>query len=288
MTPPRQAPARVITVTDGRLSLVASAYLELHGALAAAAREGGGSLPEPARAAYARVLRDDDEETVLGRTTRALLRCESDACARAAVEPEGFGGAYARDLPRFAETEWPERSRVAWSGIEASAAALGPAGEALTDRAASQLGLRWPDRPVRVAIVGTAPSPARGALVPSMLEAGGSCFVRVSKSDGDRRARLLDCILVQVLVAVPSEARDRLERQLGARDGWRAYQILAAHVSALVVTAWHPSHTSVVRRSLAAVEARTVEWLAKEWRPSEPASLERYATFWQTEHANGR
>ncbi len=296
--PPSQPPARCLVVNDGRVSLRTSAYTELHLSLAAAARMDEQAPPElePARRAYVRSFADDDEDLLLDRTTRALSACSDDRCASTAVAPEGFGHAFDRALPGFVERAWLPRASVAWTAIEAAHAVLGatgPAAEALFARAASDLGVTWPDSAVPVDIVSEAPPLGRRALVPVALSARGSGFARPrDQAAAERvgRARLLDCILVHALLATRAPdhtgpIHQKLAKALGPHDGERAWSLLVTHAVAAVITGWEPRHRSVYRRSAEAVEAPMLDWLAKEWRgasSSDPdAFAARYATKWR-------
>ncbi|MDF2696790.1 MAG: hypothetical protein K0S65_5173 [Labilithrix sp.] len=301
--PPRDPPARALVVTEGRISLRASAWVELHAWLASAARTGEeleGEL-EPARRTYARSLQDDDEDALLDRTTHALSSCANDRCSSAALAAEGFGHSYDRALPVFVARSWLSRASVAWTGIEASHAALGatgPAAEAIFARAASDLGMGWPDSPVIVDVVSEAPPLGRAALLPAALATRGSCFMRARTAErGDPQldhARVLDCVLVHALHAPRDEPpgagalHAALVRELGSHDGERAWSLLVIHEVAAVVTGWEPKHRSVYRRSAEAVEPSMLEWLAKQWRGarSEPfdAFAPRYAARWREAH----
>jgi len=302
--PPTQPPARALVVTEGRVALKASAYVELHLWLAAAARTGA-ELPaelEPARRAYVRSLEDDDEDLLLARTTRALSECSDDRCSSTAVAPEGFGSSFDRALPSFVERAWLTRATTAWTALEAAHAVLGatgPAAEALFTRVAGDLGISWPDRAVPIDVVSEPPPLGRDALVPVALAARGRCFVRERRPDdlpAERvgRARILDCILVHALLAMRGpELTGTLHRTLvdalGPHDGERAWSLLAIHTTAAVVSGWEPRHRSVYRRSAAAVEGPMLEWLAKEWRgatggEAPEAFAARYAARWRESH----
>lgn len=304
--PPREPPARALSVTDGRVSLRATAYVELHAWLAAAARTGEdlGPALEPARRAYARSLRDDDDDAVLRRTTRALSVCSDDRCASAAVAGEGFGSAYDRALPPFVARTWLERATAAWIGLEATRGVLGelgPVADALFLRAASDLGVAWPEEPVAIAVVSEAPPVGTAALAPIALATRGRCFARapsVARRPYARvdHARVLDCLLVHALVGLAGDERgragplfDALALELGARDGERAWTLAVLHAVAAVVTGWEPAHRSVYRRSAEAVELPMLAWLAAEWRGAgaEPlaAFASRYAARWREVHA---
>ncbi|MBX3221619.1 MAG: hypothetical protein KF795_13945 [Labilithrix sp.] len=292
-------------VTDGRVSLRASAYVELHTWLAGAARTDEALEPalEPARRAYARSLRDDDADALLERTTRALSVCSDDRCSSSALAAEGFASAYERALPAFVARTWLGRATTAWIGLEAARAVLGelgPVADALVMRAASDLAVAWPERPVTIAVVSEAPPVGTAALAPVALATRGRCFAReasASRRPYERvdQARVLDCLLVHALSAVRAEAPAHtgalfaaLTRELGARDGERAWALLAIHAVAAVVTGWEPKHRSVYRRSAEAVELPMLGWLAKEWRGAGAEAPEtfaaRYAARWREEH----
>ncbi len=304
--PPTEPPARSISVTDGRVSLRATAYVELHTWLAAAARadEDVGPTLEPARRAYARALLDDDDDSILQQSTRALSVCSDDRCASAAVAPEGFGAAYQRALPAFVARAWLERATAAWVGLEATRAVLGelgPVAEAIFLRAASDLGAAWPERPITIAVVSETPSLGMIALAPVALATRGRCFARpppAARRPYERvdHARVLDCLLVHALFALRGEEAghagplfEALTHELGARVGERAWSLAVIHAVAAVVTGWEPAHRSVYRSSAEAVERRMLEWLAKEWRgdSAEPlfAFASRYAARWREVHA---
>ncbi len=309
--PPSQPPARSLVVTDGRVSLRTSAYVELHLWLAAAARLGE-EVPqelEPTRRAYARSLQDDDEDLLLERTTRALSACNDDRCSSTALAPEGFGRSFDHALPAFVERSWMPRASAAWSAIEAVHAVLGatgPAAEALFARTADDLGLTWPERAVTVHFVSDTPPVGRRALFPVALGARGSCFKRPRAADelpAERvgRARILDCVLAHALLAVSDPEHDGglhrdLVDALGPHDGERAWSLLVVHAVSAVVTGWEPRHRSVYRRSAEAVEAPMLEWLAKEWRTGathdatdrRQTFAPRYAARWREAHAPQR
>ncbi len=256
---------------------------------------------EAARAAYRRSFEDDDADDLLARTTRKLASCSDDRCAMKAVASESFGKQYARALPAFATTRWRDRATTAWIGIEIAHAALGtPAAEALFERAAAELGLRWPDRPVPVDFVSEAPPLGRAAIVPAALATKSGCFVAARGSNRNEKdrviadARVIDCVLVHALLAAPEAARgplhDTLVRELGEREGSRAWSLVVVHGAAAVVTGWEPKHRSVHRRAAEAAEGTMLDWLAKEWRgaSAEPidAFATRYVARWREVHGS--
>ncbi|HVH41289.1 MAG TPA: hypothetical protein VM925_03070 [Labilithrix sp.] len=294
--PAAEPPARALAVTDGRISLRASAYVELHLRLAAASRteEDVGPELEPAKQAYARSLHNDDEDGLLGRITRALSACEDDRCASAAVSAEGFGTAYDRVLPGFVARSWLGRASTAWSGIEGARAAMEavPSVDVLFARAAGAVGARWPEHPVIVDIVSEAPPVGRSALAPTALASRGRCFVREQREDERvNHARILDCLLVHALLALQVEDRgplhDVLVRELGARDGDRAWTLLVVHAVATTVAGLERRHRSVYRRSAGVVEPVILDWLVREW-PRAEDGLEafglRFVTQWREGH----
>jgi hypothetical protein len=270
-----------MTVTEGRISLRTNAYVELHAWLADAARSDA-EVPaelEPARAAYRRSLADDDEDAELSGTTAELSRCTDDRCATAATARFGFGRAYARALPIFTARWWRSRASTAFVAVEAAHAALAADGmEAILERAATELGVAWPDAPVTVDVVSQTPALGRSALVPVALGARGRCFPKTSS--------VLDCVLVRVMLTgrQPSPLRVALVRELGVHDGERAWELVVVHGVAATVTSWAPRHASSYLRAAHVVEPRMLDWLAREWRGSrEPpdAFAVRFAAEWR-------
>jgi len=182
----------------------------------------------------------------------------------------------------------------------------------------------WPEggaSPLPVVdVVVEAPRAGREALVRGVgLGARGSCFVEAKEEDplagavmealgvkggsgtGSRAgtgtgtgtgtgvrvhdARILDCVLGYAAMGMRSGMRDALVRELGEDEGARAFEVMALHGVAAVVTAWEPKHVSALRRSAAAVEPRAMEWLKAEWparmRGEEAASFAaRYTAAW--------
>jgi hypothetical protein len=295
--PQTEPPARVIAATDGRVSFQSSAYVELHTWLAATARTDDEISPElePAKRAYARSLQDDDGDVLLERTTRSLSTCTDDRCAIAALEPTGFGSAFARALPVFLAKHWLARATASWIGVEASHAIFaGRSGstEAIFMRVASDLGVAWPDHAVRVDIVSENPPVGRAALMPVALGARGSCFFISRSERRDERvhdARILDCVMVHALRGAhqPSALRVAIVRALGVEEGERAWSVLVVHAVAATVTGWESKHLSAYRRSAMAVEGKILDWLVHEWhgRPDPmDAFVDRYAKQWRELH----
>jgi len=171
---------------------------------------------------------DDDRDEQLGRTTRALEACDDERCARAAVDGTPFARAYLATLPGFLARDWSERAATARAGIELARAALGPEVEALVARLAQDLAIDWPTPPPVVDIVSDAPEPGREAPIRVLLSARSSCFAR-SRAESERMhdARVVDCVLT--------------------------------------VSAWEPTHSSVLRQSAASVMPEAMRWPAEEW-----------------------
>ncbi len=272
-------------VTDGHVALRANAYVELHLWLAASAKEDGDIARElePAKRAYARSLAADDDDALLDSTTRALAECSDDPCAFAAVAPTGFGHAYERATPEFVRRHWFGRAKTAWVGIERSHNVLDGSAEAIFARAATDLSAKWPEH-VAIDVVSEAPTPSRTALFARTLATQSTCFARSLAKESDRvgDARVLDCLLVRGLVdpKVKSPVRDALVRQLGETRGERAWALLVVHVAAGIVRGWEPMHASVDRRSASIIEARRLEWLAKNW--SGPDDLGAWVGQWSS------
>jgi hypothetical protein len=267
--------------------------------------------PEIAAAvpAYARSLTNDDDGAIFERSARRLAECANDTCALQAIEPEGFGRTYARALPVFITKHWFDRASDAWIGIEAAHATLsgGPANEALITLTLKDLGIDTPKEQLTdndtTAIDFTAHTPPtpHDALFSFAISARGSCFRRPQKgksADEDSRvasSNLLGCLLTRMLVFDPKVKKNApahavLVKELGEKDGARAFNLLLVHASAVIVTNWEPRHVSVDRMSARAVEEKTLHWLAKEWRgtKSEPADAfaQRYAAAWKTLHSS--
>jgi hypothetical protein len=277
-------------VTDGRVVLRASAYVELHLWLAASAKNDSDIEHElePAKRAYARSLANDDDDALLERTTRALAGCADDRCAFAAVAPTGFASAYERALPEFVRTHWLERAKTAWVAIERSHNVLEEAAEALFARAAADLSVSWPEH-VSIDVVSEAPPASRAALFAKALATQSMCFAGSVKTESDRLrdARVLDCLLVRSLLdpQVKSPIRESLVRQLGEERGGRAWELVVVHVAAGIVRGWEPKHASVDRRSAESVDGRRLEWLAKNWHGLQ--DLEAWVAHWSSRESSG-
>jgi hypothetical protein len=270
------------------VALQASAWVELHLWLAALAKDESPpkGTTEPAARAYARSLEHDEADLELERVTGALSNCADATCAEKAVAPFGFGSAYTRLLPSFLTTKWQERAVIAWAGIEASHAALGPEADALFDRVAHDLGFAWPPEPAVVPVVAETPAPGPVALVRVALDARGGCFVRHARdSERLRAARVVDCLMTRAIFSLgPTCAiRSTLLRDLDAGSAERAWRLLVIHVVAATVTGWEPRHGSVYRQSSMAVEPRTLEFLTKAWpSENEAAFAAKYVAHWRT------
>jgi hypothetical protein len=292
---PSSPPPRVIVVTEGRVSLRASAYGELAAWLAIAARTEA-PVPEelgPAVAATRRSLDRDDDDQLFRSAFAALAACSDDRCAAEAAAPHGFGHAYARSIVPFVGQSWERRASTAFAGIEIAHSVLAmPGTEVLFSRVASEIGVTWPDRPVVVDIVADAPPPGPAGLLPPALASHGLCFARerarLREPDRIGDARLLDCILVQAILALPAPPplASALIEKLGPRAGERAFVLVVIHAVAATVKGWELRHTSVYRRAAGTVEGRALAWLAKEWHGvSEPeAFASRLASAWAGLH----
>lgn len=285
--PPREPPARVMTVGLDWISLRASAYVELHAWLAAAAR-GASSPPRGADAAvavYRRALDDDEADELLARTTQALARCSDDACVETALDGTPLLRAFPRSLPRFAAEAWTTRAATSRAAIEIARAALSEDTEALARRLERDLAIASPHGPVRVDVVVEAPPPGREAIVPLVLAARSTCFAKAEGGLRVQNTRIIDCVLVQAMRALRGESTiaQALERALGPREGARAWDVLAAHAVAATLTAWEPKHVSPMRRSAMAIEPGVLGWLAERWRVR--ASGEQDAASFATAYA---
>lgn len=283
--------------------------------LATAAREGlsdDEELRPELRAAvnaYKRSLKDDDNDEILQRSTRALSACTDDRCAGGALDLEGFGRGFVRALPVFLETHWLARAKTAWVGVEAAHAAMAERGDTLTalhTRVAGDLGVRLPadtDRSIRIDVVSETPPVGREAFLPIALATRGRCFTSEQEqlrqghpAPSEQRehvhhARILDCVLVHALLNADAVTpiRVALVQLLGNKQGERAWTLLVIHAVAATVTGWEPRHLSVYRRSATAVEPQMLEWLVQQWhgRPSgDPDDFpKRYAAQWRDTRA---
>jgi hypothetical protein len=269
--PERRPPARVLVVGLEQVALRTAAWVELHAWLATAARgsrETGDPELDAAARSYAEVLAGDDRDEVLARTRRALAVCENEACARTAVTGSPFAAAYLAALPGFLARHWTVRAELARAGIEAARAAVTPEVEPLVVKLAQDLGVGWPSSPPIVDVVTDAPEPGRDAPIRVLLHARGSCFVKErDHTERMRDARIVDCVLAYAAdgLAAKSTLHAALARELGEREGRRAYLLVAIHASAMVTTGWEPKHVSVLRRSAASVAPDAMAWLAEHW-----------------------
>jgi hypothetical protein len=118
--PPHDPPARALAVTLERVTLRASAYLELDADLGAGAAE-------------------------------ALAACEDERCARAAVQGSPEAAAYEAALPSF---DWTPRVETASRALDAARAALSrPEIEPLYERILGDLAIEPRDASVAVPVV---------------------------------------------------------------------------------------------------------------------------------------
>jgi hypothetical protein len=266
----------VLVVALEQVALRATAWVELHTWLAAAARahtETGDPELDAAARAYAVVLADDDRDELLGRTTHLLEACDDERCARAALTGTSFAPAYLAALPSFLARHWTVRATSARDGIEKARAAIPPEAEALVTTLARDLAIDWPLSPPPVVdVVTAAPEPGRDAPLRVVLGARGSCFAKSTKeSDRVHDARITDCVLGYAALRLDgrSELAVAVDRELTLRgksgERSRAWTALVVHAVATVVSAWEPRHASALRRSTAAVMPEALEWLALEW-----------------------
>lgn len=246
--PPREPPARVLSVTLDRIALRANAYVELHSWLAAAARD---AVPPPpgldaAVDAYRRALANDDDDALLAMTTAALSACTDDRCALGALERTPFRRAWSSSFDTFVAHWWTERANLARTGVEIAHEAFSVESEAILQRIVRDLEIEWPEHAVAVDVVVESPPAGNRAFIGAVLPVHGPCFVR---GDGERvrHARIIDCVLVRALY--PLRERSRVGKGLDER----AWQLEVINVVAAVVRAWEPKHDSPTLRSSAAV-----------------------------------
>lgn len=280
--PPREPPPRLLSVTLENVALRENAYVELHAWLAAAARHTTAPPPGLEREVegYRRALADDEDDALLARTTAALAACTDDRCAEEALALTPLARPFGRALPAFVRRFWAAHVRVARHAIEIARKSIDAETDALLARIEGDLGITRPSRPPAVDVVAVSPPAGRAALVPVVLAARSSCFEKTTRS------RVVDCVLVRLVLAerTKSPLAADLERELGVREGARAWSVLAIHAVAATLTAWEPKHVSPARRSAAAVERATLEWLAESHRPREPGFAARYAAAWRARH----
>lgn len=274
--PPREPPARVLSVALERISLRANAYVELHAWLAASAREG---VPPPsgldaAVEVYRRALANDDDDALLARATAALGECTDDRCAFAAIDDTPFRRAFRGSFDTFIARWWTERANLARTGVEIAREAFSVESEAVFLRLARDLAIEWPDRPVLVDVVVESPPAGHDALLGIALPVHGPCFAR---GDGERvrHARIIDCVLVRAL----SPLRHR--SKAGADLDERAWRLLVIHAVAATISGWQAKHVSPAWRSAYAVEPNALAWLKDNWPTTGPT--EAFATRWKEE-----
>lgn len=317
-----EPPPPVLVVSEGPVALRTAAWMELHAWLAAAAREEReAELPDPelerAARAYARALKDDDRDLRLASATRALAACGDPRCAQKALAGSPFAEAFAEAWPVFYARRWGGRVEAGRGAVERARTATRAEldGVAVARRVAKDLDLgpggEWPEgaSPLPVVdVVVDAPRAGREALVRAVgLGARGTCFVKAKEDPvagalmealGAKRekkaeeetlrmqhARILDCVLGHAAMGMKGRMRDVLVRELGEEEGERAFEVMALHAVAAVVTAWEPKHVSALRQSAAAVEPRAMGWLKDEWaarmRGEDAAAFAaRYAAAW--------
>jgi hypothetical protein len=207
--------------------------------LASAARNDEPLSPEfePARAAYARVLADDEDDAVLRDTSDDTLT------------KFGLANVFHRAERHFAP-EWERRSRITWAAIERASSVLDDQADGVLVSLAKDLGISWRDT-ATVDVVAESPPAGRKALLTPFLAARGPCFVN--------HARIVDCVVVRALLSG--------ERPSGFSE--RFFTILVVHAVAAVMTRIEPKHESVDRRAIAAVEPELLAFITAEWRSAE-------------------
>lgn len=294
--PPRlrrdDPPPPVLVVAVERVALRTAAWTELHGLLAAAARTKA-ELPDPeleaAARAYEQALSTDERDEAFGAATRALMACDNEKCAHAALASTPFGAPFASAFPGFLKKRWADRATSARAGVEAARSALGPEIEVLAQRVAKDLAFEWPTQPPVVDVVTDAPPAGRGAPIRDLLAIRSTCFTP-PKPDATEKllgqivgapaqeptpdppqvhdARIVDCVLVYAITrsSVKSALRDALVAELGPKDGARAYLLTTIHAVAVVVTGWETRHVSALRVSALGVEEHAMKWLAEWWK----------------------
>lgn len=226
-TPSHGPPARLIVVTDDRLSLRANAWLDLHARLAEDESETPSELA-PAKAAYAHLARE-----ALDSTTRSVAACKDDRCALGLLDPTA-----AEAFPWFIANEWDERAKISWRAIERAHAEWSPEGEAVLVRLSHDLATQA--GAIDVVSTRTAPLP--------LLAGRGPCFTK----DG-----ILDCLVVRSLLAGESPLR--------ASFGDRLWTVLVVHAVAAVFTRLEPRHASVDRQAVSASEPAMLDFVTSEW-----------------------
>lgn len=262
--PPHGPPAAYILVRTEHLSLRSSASLELHAMLATAARKDE-PLPaafEPARAAYARVFADDDDDDALRRMFRGLA---AEPESTNALAERGLDNVFLRARSQFAP-EWEARSRVTWTALERARAAMDERMDGALAALTKTLGVTWsaPLDPAStstptVDLVAESPPAGRRGLLTPFLAARGPCFAGEAFNSVNN-ARIADCVIVRALLS-----GDRHGDSPRAHLSERFFTVLVVHAVAAVVTRIEPKHASVDRRAVAAVEPDLLAFLTREW-----------------------
>ncbi len=289
--PPRdRAPPNVLVVALDQVALRTTAWVELHGWLASAARTGSPlagvedvALNEAARA-YGRALERDARDERLLAATHALEACEDETCARTALATTPFA-TFGPALPDFIAHHWAARATVSRASFELVRSAIGPdvfEVEPLGRRLAVDLAIAWPARPAVIDVVVDAPAPGGEAPVAALLGARSRCLERERRGTPRMHdARVFDCVYAYAAVRLgaASPLHDALVTSLGDAVGERAWTLVVIHASAMIATGWEPKHASVLRQSAAAVAPRAMAWLVGEWparmRGEPPASFAR-------------
>jgi hypothetical protein len=273
--PPREPPPRVLAVALDRIALRTNAYVELHAWLAAAGRSSVAPPPglDAAVDVYRQALAKDDGDVLLASTTAALGACSDDRCALAALERTPYRRAWSGSFDTFVARWWTERANLARTGVEIAREAFSVESEGLLGSVARDVGVEWPERPVAVDIVVESPPAGHDALVTAVLPVHGPCFVR---DDGEqlRHARMLDCVLVRALFPL------RESSKRGAMLDERAWQLLVIHAVAATISSWEAKHVSPSWRSAYAVEPQALDWLKKNYAPSDEAFVTRWKEAW--------
>jgi hypothetical protein len=185
---------------------------------------------------------------------RALADDEDDAVVR---DPSALANVLHRAEPHFTR-EWERRSRITWAAIERASSVTDDQAEGVLVSLAKDLGITWRETPI-VDFVAESPPAGRRALLTPFLAARGPCFVNPT--------RIVDCVAVRALLSG--------ERPSGFSE--RFFTILVVHAVAAVMTAIDPTHESVDRRAIAAVEPEVLAFVTREWPTPVTPELERRA-----------
>lgn len=246
----------VLVVADQHIALRQNEFVELHASLATAAR--GEHEEGASQTAYERVLERDEDDALLGATSRALAECIDLRCALEALDKHGLAAEFARALPTFTTNEWDDRAAIGWRAVERAHAAFGTRSEGVLLTLAKDLAITWARLPPPVDVVSVAPPVGRTALVAPLLGARGPCFSRRSgESDDVQNARVVDCVVLRALLAGDSPHRASL--------GERFWTVLVVHAVAATVTALEPRHISVDRRAVGITEPAMLEVITRSW-----------------------